>query len=306
VNAELLDVDTTKWIPDTIALATYRRCKAYAVRRRCQEHTAHDFASWAVCEVIEGRAPNPRWLLVDYMRTLMGRVEAPNAQVRQAIHSPISFETPIGDNDESTFFEVLCGRAGEESDWHQMLRSKAMERALKVKDACLVVAHFAYGVTQKELGDSLSLSESRINQRIKGALRRMNDALEGRIVELMDDGETAEAIAATLKREGLSGPGGEEITEEIIEAVFEETKTTRRKIEVNVDELKIEKGVDLLPSGTRKNSKFRDFMAKLEPGDSFVASADVGKKAAGAAKSLKFKIAVRKLDDGRARIWRLQ
>ena len=131
----------------------------------------------------------------------------------------------------------------------------------------------------------------------------MEAALEGKTVQLIDDGHTAQAVADMLNAQGETGDRGEKFTEFLVEEVVKE-KRKRDTTPVDTSNFKLEMGVPIPTGYSKEESPLRIFMKKMEVGHSFEAEHPVGKKAVGIAKSLKFKIAVRRLSAEKCRIWR--
>lgn len=269
------EVDSRKHIPDAVAVAAYKKSKRYALRHNCDDYNASDFASYAVQKVIEGRAPVPRWLFVDYFRERFGRADrsgyykSPRHDVNHAIEHASQIE----------IVPEIALSYEDEHHWHLFFESPRVQYALTLKDASLVVAHYVYGVKLQEIAAALGLGESRISQRVKEGVRRMRHALESK--------EIAQKMAEVS---GVVKP-----------------KRTMTRIEVDVDALTIDKGVEIPQTKFgRGDEKFTAFIKSMQVGDSFETTQRIASKATSAGQKLKYKMVVRKTGEDTHRVWRTE
>lgn len=77
---------------------------------------AEDFAAWAVIAVREGHHPKLDWLFTDFMRSLMGRVDSPNSEIRSSVYSPDSLDRPVGPQSRTLLHEIVPSPEPQEKD----------------------------------------------------------------------------------------------------------------------------------------------------------------------------------------------
>lgn len=167
------------------------RAIAFGYGFRCE---ADDIAQ----EAFLGGLERPKWKqtphqrVIDAIRKLYGR------DVGRGCPNPLL--NRLGDEDEEKIL-ISTQKPSETHGIDGVDFRKAVSSLGIGEERCIFLLRFAWGFNEKEIGNCLGVSESRISQRLK--------AIQKRVLEAMADKESGEVSGVSEKGDAGEAPGSE-------------------------------------------------------------------------------------------------
>ena len=142
----------------------YEDCRSYAERKGYGQEIVEDFPSWAFIRISEGSRSRIDQLFVDFLRLNLGASESGKSlrkELRLAGGNELEYDLALD-------CVELPGEALEREQLWEMVPEK---------DRKILKLYFAEGLTKKEIGELLGVSEARISQRMSASLKELKGIL---------------------------------------------------------------------------------------------------------------------------------
>lgn len=149
-----------------------KRATKYAWRRCGNEQEAKDFGQWATIFYIRGRKARINQLYVDYLRTNIADSRTKHFELARALSNPVEYKDEI--NTKSAEHDTIQRRG----DFIRVVQK------LEPNSQAIIKLYTIWGLNEREIADCFGVTESRISQRIKALLPRIQ-----KIVQLHFSGE---------------------------------------------------------------------------------------------------------------------
>lgn len=280
---------------DDATIRKLSRRAQYVARKYWHPDEAEDIAQSVLLSYLKNPESKQtvEQVVIDYLRQNGGRT-------RGGAHRICLLDGHHSDEEIDLFvFDKSARSSGEQLS--------GFERYLvgfETKDRCIAVLRYVWGLTEKEIGFCLGLTESRISQRLCGLKTRLEKVIEKHQPTVAQPKSVAWPVGLvkqTVKKEEkmqnqMGGVEGLTLDNSVAAPVPAPI--------IDVSGLVLEQGIPVTPNRTREPSPLRTFVEKMPVGSSFVCDQAIAKRIPAFAKVLKYKFAIRKISEEKARVWR--
>lgn len=163
----------------------YEAATKYAKKRENMLEThqePEDFASYCVEKKLTNSYRRLSWMFVDYLREGSGRKGSNSYSERQELKRATSLNAVIGDSKTERIELLYVGGGGNDFEIREKLKRLTAFIPNKNKRLKKIIGMKLEGFTDKEIGEKLSVTESRISQILYSFLNPMKNKAD--ILEL--------------------------------------------------------------------------------------------------------------------------